>query len=389
MANDQATTDATGSARGFTTAQIVAVMLIAVMSSLVVALQPLLLGPLATEGRLTLQEIGRTAMVEALGMAIAIAFSGALFETRRLRILIIAALAVSVLANAASTVVRHEMILAARFVNGLSVGILLWIWTGLLTRAELPSRLVAIFLVLQSSGALVLSWLFSNYLMPRVGASGGYACLAVASAVAGALTFAAPSEYRALANEEPRRFHLPSGRGFAGLFAVVLHMAAIMAFWVYVLPLGREKGLPEGFVALTASVALASQIAGALCAAIFARLTAPTTLVSCLALSVCGLLLIRMGVAPTTFLVGTTLIVFLWMFAPAYQMPFLLQVDPSRRAGMQMITAQVLGLSIGPALASLALQGARVAPTILVSGGLYVLSAALVVGTTAGRPPPN
>src|SRR5258705_11729740 len=108
-------------------------------------------------------------MPEAIGTAIAFVSSGLLPEPRRLRLIILAALTTAIIANIASVAARHEMIMAARFVSGLSIGVLLWVWTGLLTRAALPSRLVAIMLVLQASGALALSYVFPTYLMPRVG----------------------------------------------------------------------------------------------------------------------------------------------------------------------------------------------------------------------------
>lgn len=373
--------------QSFSRTQMATVLLIGVLSSLVVVLQPLVLGPLAAEGRLTVQEIGRTAMLEMLGMAIAVAVSGAFFRPRRLRSIILAAVVVSVLANGATIIAQHEMILAARLINGLTVGVLLWVWTGLLTRVELPARLLAIFLTLQSAGALALSSVFSAFVIPRIGASGGYACLAIASAIAGLLAVGAPSEYRAHGPEEGKRFQLPSGRGLAGLLAVLLHQAGIMAFWVYVLPLGREKGLSDSFVGVAVSVSLASQIAGGLCAAVFARLNAKVALYGSLAGSIAGLVLVGMGTGHVSFVAGLITIVFLWMFAPAYQMPYLLEVDASRRAAMQMITAQLLGLSLGPALASFAVQSDHVSPAIWASGGLYAAAALLIFATTALRAP--
>lgn len=371
--------------RGLTTAQIASVMLIIVLSTQVVLLQPLLLGPLAAEGKLTLPEVGRTAMLEAIGTAIAIVLCGVLLEPRRLRSIILAAVTTSIVANVTSVVVSHEMLLATRFVSGVSIGVLLWVWTGLLTRAALPSRLVAIMLVLQASGALVLSYLFPRYLVPLVGGAAGYACLAAVTAIAGLLTIWAPSEYAALANHDNKGPRLPRGRGLVALLAVFLHMAAIMAFWVFVVPLGKQMGLSESFVNLTASVALGSQIAGALCAAIFCRLPAKPALLACLAASVAGLFVVSMGAPPAIFLAGCTLIVFLWMFAPAYQMPYLLEVDPSGRAGMQLISAQLAGMSAGPALVSLVVRDDFVTPSLWVSGGLYVAAALSILVTAALR----
>jgi len=371
--------------QNFTRMQIAAVMLIGVLTSLVVVLQPLLLGPFAAEGRLTLSEMGQTAMLEALGMAIAVAGGGALFTPRKLRTIIVAAVVTSVIANGVTTFVQHELVLAARFVNGLSVGVLLWVWTGLVTRVALPARPLAFFLVLQTSGALAVSWLLSTFVMPYIGAPGGYACLAGASALGIFLAGYAPSEYCLLPSNNTVRFQLPGGIGFFGLLAVLVHQAGIMAFWVYVLPLGREKGLTEAFVASAVTASLVAQIAGGMCATIFARLHAKTALYASVAASLVGLYLVGTANDQWTFVGGVVIIVFFWMFAPAYQMPYLLEVDPSRRAGMQMITAQLLGLSAGPAIASLFVLAGHVGPALAVSGSLYLIAAILILVTTSLR----
>ncbi|QJU58142.1 hypothetical protein HL653_10355 [Sphingomonas sp. AP4-R1] len=371
--------------QNFTRMQIASVLLVGVMSSLIVVLQPLLLGPLAAEGRLSLREMGQTAMLEAFGMAAAIAIGGAFLPPRHLRTISFSAILLSVGANIVTTLTQHEIILAARFVNGLSVGILLWVWTGLVTRVAMPARLMAIFLALQTSGALLVSWLFSAYLMPRVGASGGYICLAVATGLAGLLTFGGPSEYRAHAGSGSKGLLLPSGRGWIGLLAVLCQMAAIMAFWVYVLPLGRERGLSTNFVAFAVSASLVAQIVGAVCASLVHRLHARTALYGSLAASLCGLALVVFGQGTSAFVAGLIIIVFFWMFAPAYHMPYLIEVDPSRRAGMQMITAQLLGLSAGPAVASFVVLDDNVGPALWVSTALYCASAFFIFVTTASR----
>jgi DHA1 family inner membrane transport protein len=369
-------------ARGFTRTQIAAVMLVSVIASLVGALQPLLLGPLASAGRLTLAEMGRTAMLEALGMALAVAGAGAFLKPQRLRTMIVIAATVSALANGLTMVGQHEVVLLARFTTGLGAGVMLWVWTGMLTRVALPARLVAIFVTLQSVGALVLSWVFSAIVMPRFGASGGYACLMFGSAASALLAFAAPKAYEALAGNTDSGFRAPSGRGLAGLLAVLLHQAAIMAFWVYVLPLGRDKGLSDGFVALTVSLGLAAQVAGGLSATFLAKLDARIALYASIAGSLAALWLIGFGAGTIAFAVGVVVIAFFWMFAPAYQMPYLLATDPSKRAAMQMISAQLLGLSSGPALVSFVVADNGTAGATEVSAGLFVVAAVLIALTT-------
>lgn len=366
----------------FSVVQIASVLVLGAFGSLVSALQPILLGPLAEAGRLTIKEIGLAAMLEAFGMAAAVAISGVLLRPRRLKLLSIAAALVSVLANAAAAIGSHEAILAARLVNGLSAGVILWVWTGLLTNVALPGRLVAIFVALQSTGVLAVSYLLSSFVVPRWGAAGGYGVLMLLSAGLMVLGLAVPTEYRAPAQDAGTRLRLPGGRGLAGLFAVFLHLAAIMALWVYVLPLGRQFGLSDTFVKLTVTMALAAQIAGGMSAAVFARVPAKLALYACIAFSMFALLILGFGSGPSTFMVSLIVISFFYMFAPGFQMPYLLQVDPSRRAGMQMITAQLLGMSMGPALSSLVVRTGDLKASILVSAVLFAGSMALIFATT-------
>ena len=88
-----------GAVRRITGVQISAMIAIGVLASLIVLVQPVVLAPLAAEGRLTLKEMGQAAMFESLGMAIAVALSGLLLRPRNLKLIVAVAALASVIAN--------------------------------------------------------------------------------------------------------------------------------------------------------------------------------------------------------------------------------------------------------------------------------------------------
>jgi MFS transporter, DHA1 family, inner membrane transport protein len=141
-------------------------LIIGVTSGMVPALQPLLLGQLAAEGRISLAEIGQAAMLEALGMALAASIAGAMLPPRRLRAIAVGAVLTGLSVNVATPQLSGLSLAMLRGLGGISAGMLLWLWIGLLTRAALPARLIAIAVTLQASFQLALSSLFASYLLP-------------------------------------------------------------------------------------------------------------------------------------------------------------------------------------------------------------------------------
>jgi lipopolysaccharide export LptBFGC system permease protein LptF len=65
----------------------------------------------------------------------------------------------------------------------------------------------------------------------------------------------------------------------------------------------------------------------------------------------------------------------------AYQMPYLLRIDRSGRAGIQLVTAQCLGMAVGPELGSLTVSTRSVIPSAWASIVLF-LAALAILGLT-------
>jgi hypothetical protein len=81
------------------------------------------------------------------------------------------------------------------------------------------------------------------------------------------------------------------------------------------------------------------------------------------------------------FIVATTAFAFLWMLGPPFHMPYLIDIDPSRRSALHMTTAQLLGVAAGPAIASVAVSDTNVTGALIVAAGLYALGGLIIAGT--------
>ena len=368
-----------------TSRQAAAVIFAAVVGGSIPALQPILLGGLLAEQRLDAVQIGQSATIEGLCMAIASVIAGAWLKPSRLRLITsIAALGLLV-ANSATAFASGAAILLLRGLNGAASGVLLWLLVGLLTRAAAPARLFAIYVTCQAIGAFVLSSVFTTLVVPRFGVSGGYGLIAALSAVLLPLVWGIPAAYAPIRAPEAGRSSTqwPTGRGAVGLLAVVLYLAGVMSFWVYFAPLAAQLGHDQASIGRTISLAIGVQILGGLAASILAtRLRgAQANLISAIASALAVLVALNAGGA-VLLLAASAAFAFFWMFAPPFHLPLLIEFDPSHRSAMFVSSAQLLGMSAGPMLASM-----LVADGQFVNAGIasVVLFAASAVVSIAGK----
>lgn len=370
----------------FKNSQTAAMLIIGVMSGFVPALQPLLLGELASEGRITLAEIGQAAMLEAFGMALAACLAGAGLKAERLRLIAVISIVAGLAVNLATPRLSGTSLVMLRAFGGISAGMLLWLWIGMVARSSIPARLVAIYVSVQAASQLALSSLFASFLLPWGGSTAGYGALAVLYGGMLILVRMIPNSYRPIGGDG-EGLAIPSGVGLVGDFAVLFHLAAIMALWVYIVPLAQQAGLPEGTAPLAISIGLAAEIlAGIVAGVIGVRLNAFVALIGSIAISTAAIALLAIAQTPLMFIVGVVIFAFFWMFAMPFQMPYLITLDPTRKAAMQVLTAQLLGLAAGPAIASFMVGQQGAIGAAWASGGLYILTGTIIFLTMFRRP---
>ncbi len=368
-------------AQTFSPTEATAVISMGVIAGCVSALQPLLLGSLQEEQRLTVVQIGQAATAEALGMTVAATLAAMLLKPTRLQPVALAALLLALVANAATTMASGLGIILLRGLNGLCSGLLLWILLGLMARTAAPGRTFAIYVTAQAAISFLFSLLISHWLVVAAGAKGGYLLFAAVDLVLVLAVMVMPGAYT-LGQSEATRARPPM-QGLLALIAVGLFIAAIMAFWVYVLPLGTELGYPPTAVNSAISMAIGAQIVAGICAVIWAAKLRP--FIACLwgTVGIIGAIAAFWTFREVAVLyVSLCLFSFIWMFVPPFQMPLLIELDPSLRSAIFIGTAQLGGVALGPMISAQLLAAESTAMAATVGIALALLSIGFLL---AGR----
>jgi DHA1 family inner membrane transport protein len=357
----------------------ITVLVISIISGFIPTLQGLLLPQLVSEGRLTLAALGQVAMAEAIGTLIALASANAFLKPKRLRWVTASAALLGMAIDLATPHLNGSEIAAARLVHGLCAGLLAWIWIGFLTRTQNPGRWVGLFFAVESATVMLLSYWFNSVLVPWGGSTAGYAVVATLYGTLFLLARWVPAQFTQLLQNGGSI--MPDLKGWIGLGVVFCQVGAIIAMWIYLKPQGQHAGFSDAVIGLAMTLALGSQIfAGIFSAAIAGRVNSRIVLIVVAALSAASIITLNLpGISNPIFTVAVILFAFLWAFAPPFQMMYLIEIDHSRRAAMHISTASLVGVVVGPALASFAVSQNGIIGALWVAVGLYGLTALAVI----------
>ena len=358
---------------GIRPAQAYAIIAATAVSGVLPQLQPLLLGTLVSEGRLTIGQIGPASTAETLGMAVAATLAGALLPPKRLRFIATAALCGVAVLSVLTTTVSGTPILLVRGLSGACGGLLVWLVFGMLARIDSPARISGIYGVGQGACGVTLMFSLSSFVLPRFGASGGYFAIAGVSLAMLAAVLFMPRSYAPL--ETKARIALPNLPGAMALIGAGVYGAAVVALWAYLLPIGLAKGYSRETVSLALTISIAFQMLAGFAAIRFAHLRPATTLFCCLLGSLLAVAAITAVASPLVFIAAMTVISFLYVLAVSYQVPFNISLDATRRGVMLLSGAQIFGVSCGPLLASIFVTRSAL-PALWSSAALF--AAALV-----------
>lgn len=364
----------------FTRTGSVAAVVLGILSGCVLPLQAILLPALVKHGHITLAQIGQAAMAQSIGTMIGMAIANAVLRPTGLRGLAMAAGALCALLDLATPHLHGEAVLAVRFIHGLCAGVLLWLWVGFLARSGNPGRWAGIFSTAAAVLATVASTVMSMVLLPWGGAIAGYALIASFYATIIVAATVIPPQYSPLVHA--RASFLLGPASWAGLGAIFLQVAGGAALWVYLKPYGAQIGMDEATTGLLVSVALGGRIVGGLVATgIAGRIRATLLLLGVVAGVVACLTALGVVRDPVIFIAAACIFSALWTLGPALHVPYLIEIDPSRRTAMHMLTVQLLGAAAGPAFASLAVRHADVGPVLVLAIGLFVVGGVIVAVT--------
>jgi hypothetical protein len=340
--------------------QSVAVMFVGVVGILIAGLQPLLLGALGQENRLSAAQLGHAATAELLVMGLAAALAGAWVKPERLKLIGLACGLALAAANLATLGVRGEGITLARAAAGAPEGLMLWMIISLISRAPRPERWSGIYLTVQTLAQLLLASALTAWVLGRYGANGGFVALAGFGALAALASLAVPDRYAALAHSTETRGLSPPA-GWASLAACFLFLAFIVGVWVYAEPLSHQSGHGPQVAGAAVSVSLGFQVLGGGAATLLAgRIRWFWAIVVCGALDFALLALFWSLPGAPVFLAASAAFGFLWLFVMPFLAPMTIEADPSRHAAVLLGGANLLGSSLmGKAVGDVVLLNGR------------------------------
>ncbi|HKQ13405.1 MAG TPA: hypothetical protein VJT80_08205 [Steroidobacteraceae bacterium] len=335
-----------------TALQLSVILLIGVCGVMIAGLQPLLLGTLAQEGRISAAQLGHAATAELLLMGAASAYAGGRWQAERLRAIgVISALALAAL-NMATVWASGETVTLVRALAGVPSGILIWITIAMITRSPTPERWSGIYLTIQTLAQFVLAAALAAWVISRTGANGGFVALAVLCVISAIAALAMPNRFAPLVADNSSS-NMPNTRGLVALAAPFLWMAFIVGVWVYAEPLSRQSGHAPTVAGVAVSVSLACQVLGGATATLLAgRLRWFPTLLFCALLNVGCLLAFAVLPSESLYLLTSGVFGFLWLFSLPFMVPMVIAADPTRRAAVLVGGAELAGGSLGPLLAS-------------------------------------
>jgi DHA1 family inner membrane transport protein len=363
----------------FPFSEIASIVALGIGGTIITILQPVLLGAMVHSGRLTAAQLGYAATAELAAMGLGVTLAGARFRPQRLRLIALAAVLVLMAGNLATVFASGSGIIAARFFAGCGSGIMLWLVIGLAVRVASPERLIGTYAAVQAVLGLALSALCGQILVPRVGGSGAFACLLVINLAMVAVCASAPRAYAPLPKAAAASPLLPP-RAWLGLAAAGAFQAGLISLWVYVPVLLNGAGVPQAIASDTIDASLACQILGGLIAAAAGKRLGYMAVLSASALgAITSGVLLALPMQFIVYVAAGGLFGLVWIVGFSYQVPFLIAADPSRRAAMFVNPAQLVGMTLGPLIASLTVSQTARGPAA-VSIAFFVLSLLLYWG---------
>jgi hypothetical protein len=363
-----------------TALQLSVILLIGVCGVMIAGLQPLLLGTLAQEGRISAAQLGHAATAELLLMGAASAYAGARWQAERLRAIgVISALALAAL-NIATVWASGETVTLVRALAGVPSGILIWITIAMITRSPTPERWSGIYLTIQTLAQFVLAAALAAWVISRTGANGGFVALALLCVISALAALVLPNRFAPLVADNSSS-NMPNGRGLVALAAPFLWMAFIVGVWVYAEPLSRQSGHPPTVAGVAVSVSLACQVLGGATATLLAgRLRWFPTLLFCALLNVGCLLAFAALPSESLYLLTSGVFGFLWLFSLPFMVPMVIAADPTRRAAVLVGGAELAGGSLGPLLASFVVSDVDVRGALGFGAVALALTVAIAFG---------
>jgi DHA1 family inner membrane transport protein len=362
------------------TRTVLAGLFLGTVAFMITGIQPVLLGGLAEEGRLSEATLGRVAWVEVAALALAAALGPRLLRFGSARRTIAAACLALALSDAV-VYISHDTqaLILSRIVAGLMEGLLLATTNIAITRGRHPERLSAVFLMVSAIPQVAASYLLPAAVMPRFGADSGFGILCALSVVGIAVAFLLGNEIQ----DAPPR--IPATQVWTpavivGLCAVILQNAANGAGWEYQARIGENLHFSGQIVGAAVAADLIFQIIGTFAVAWIAwRL--PFRVVLLLSCLIQAGILITMGSVhgPYAYIAICALFGMMWLGVNPFQVSLLIDLDQTRQVALLLASLQLLGFSTGPLICSFFVAPGSVAGAFWCAAGMVLAAFALYI----------
>ena len=333
--------------------QTISALSLGAVGLLIPGLQPLLLGELVAQHRITLTGVGLVAMGEIITLGLGVIVGNTFLSPARLPAITAVTAALLSLVDLLTLRLNGDVpFTAVRALAGLLEGILVWITTSVIVRTRAPDRLAAIFLASQTLAQAVVAALLASLVIPNGGWPAGFAVLAVLSGALMALAPALRPGLRPLQSEDATPPLRSPATWFT--FAIVLtQMASIGALWAYLDPLGRTIGLTAPQVGILISAVLLIQVIGGSTAAAVVRRLPAIAILLATSLLVAGITTALHAQPPALlFCALCGLFGFIWLFRMPFHVRLAFAADPAGRVAVLIPALQLLGSAFGPLLAA-------------------------------------
>jgi MFS family permease len=224
-----------------------------------------------------------------------------------------------------------------------------------------------------------MAYLLPTRIQPAFGIEGGFLVMAAVAVIS--LLVVLPLRHEPVAMPMPitgwRTWPLATFFVFLG---IITQNAAILAGWTFLESTARLNGYDANTLGLSASLSLLAQVAGATIIASFGyRLPAGRVLlVGSLVIAGAVYWLGHPGSA-LQFILANILMGFFWLALLPLSIKLIIEIERKRQAIYLTAAAQMVGLSMGPLIASYVVRATTVEPAYVLAAGLGVLAAVFFV----------
>jgi hypothetical protein len=265
-------------------------------------------------------------------------------------------------------------VMAARMLAGVPEGCLLWIMTSMIARTKTPERWAGLFFVISTAAQFVLALAFARWVLPQLGADGGFAGLALLSVIGLILLIWVPRSFAPLPKPEGES-GAPPPRGWFALLTTLIYVGATGTVGIYIQPLAHEAGLGVEVARTSVWVSLAAQMAGGLAATVLAGHVRYFSAFVAATITFLAVWAVFLSHPPGwAFVAANAAGGLMGIFMSPFLVPMTIEADPSRRAAVQSGGTQVLAGALGPFATSFVVADGDV------HGAIFLGAFGLIVG---------